>query len=314
MFGFHQTFALRGGNEDWLGKGIRKLTSTEPDTGPVFFQNPERAAEILGIGVNKIKSLKEWLRFTGLTEVKKKTGKAYHYLTPLGSLIARYDEDLEEIGTLWVLHYQLCSNADGATTWYWFWNEFVSTEFTREDMLQGLLAYTRGTRHEDISANTLKDDISALLATYAYQESVDSIPVFGDLRLLQETRKGVFRKQPGKRVPPLILAYVIADERLQRFPNGLDMSLSMLLRDPGGPGKLMQLEQTMMIELLDGLKSKYEGKLLGVTRTAGLDNVFFHAPIAPLAILTAYYWEEVEDKSLNEILTLFDSDSSICHV
>ena len=34
------------------------------------------------------------------------------------------DPYLEDIGTLWLLHYNLAKNMEDATSWYFFFNEF----------------------------------------------------------------------------------------------------------------------------------------------------------------------------------------------
>ena len=64
-------------------------------------------------------------------------------LTELGEIIFENDAYMEEIGSIWLVHYMLAMNADEATSWYIFFNEFNKTEFTVEDFHSALIKYVR---------------------------------------------------------------------------------------------------------------------------------------------------------------------------
>ena len=62
----HESFYIR---EGWLRKG---LTAVEEDG--TIFSNAINAIDTLGVGSNMMKSIKYWLRVTGLTEEERAEG------------------------------------------------------------------------------------------------------------------------------------------------------------------------------------------------------------------------------------------------
>ena len=58
-----------------------------------------------------VKSLRYWLQAVGLT-FEPTNGKKEQKLTPIGEIISDNDPYIEEIGTLWILHYCLVNNKE----------------------------------------------------------------------------------------------------------------------------------------------------------------------------------------------------------
>ena len=79
------------------------------------------------------------------------------HLTDLGACIYEHDRYLEELGTLYLVQYKLATNQENATAWYYFFNHFNMTEFSKEDFILQLQKYIAE-----------KDDIQ----TYHHQEVV----------------------------------------------------------------------------------------------------------------------------------------------
>ena len=129
-FRAHDTFFIRKG---WLSKGMR-CVSNKPD---VFVSRDENPMDVLGIGANMVKALRYWLQAVGITTEPNK-GKRTQTFTELGKLILENDTYIEELGTLYLLQYQLASQKDEATAWYFFFNEFGALEFSREDFVSAL--------------------------------------------------------------------------------------------------------------------------------------------------------------------------------
>ena len=78
----HESFSIR---KDWLAKGIRKFESLKKDE--------LTSMDELGIGKNMVKSLRYWLKVTGITidDPKKKEFK----LSELGEAINIHDKYTE---------------------------------------------------------------------------------------------------------------------------------------------------------------------------------------------------------------------------
>ena len=110
-FRAHDTFFIRKG---WLSKGMRNVVANKD----VFITKDKdrNPMDVLGIGANMVKALRYWLQAVGLTEEPAK-GQRYQSLTELGEIIYEQDPYIEEIGTLWLLQYQLAKNKTDATAW-----------------------------------------------------------------------------------------------------------------------------------------------------------------------------------------------------
>ena len=126
-FRAHETFFIRKG---WLSKGIKNVVADPA----VFMGNSGNPMDVLGIGSNMVKSLRYWLQTVGLT-TEPAYGKKEQSLTDFGKLVKKYDPYIEELGTLWLLHYHLAKNLNDATSWYFFFNEFKLMEFDKDDFV-----------------------------------------------------------------------------------------------------------------------------------------------------------------------------------
>ena len=89
-----------------------------------------------------VKALRYWLQAVGVTKEADK-GKRTQSFTDLGQLIYENDTYIEELGTLHLLQYRLASQATEATAWYFFFNEFSMSEFSREDFVAALQKYIK---------------------------------------------------------------------------------------------------------------------------------------------------------------------------
>ena len=132
-FRAHDTFFIRKG---WLSKGMERVVAKDD----LFIDKDENPTDILGIGSNMVKALRYWLQAVGLTSEPKR-GRRVQNLTPLGREIYEKDPYIEELGTLYLLQYQLAKQKEEATAWYYFFNEFTMSEFTREEFVQ---SYSHG--------------------------------------------------------------------------------------------------------------------------------------------------------------------------
>lgn len=157
-FRAHDTFFIRKG---WLNKGMRNV-KIEPT---VFMGAKGNPMDILGIGANMVKALRYWLQAVKLT-TEPNAGRREQSFTPFGEIVFKNDPYIEEMGTLWLLHYMLASNKDEATAWYFFYNEFKQSEFNKEDFVKQLSNYIM-INGEEVSERSLEDDYNCIINTYA---------------------------------------------------------------------------------------------------------------------------------------------------
>jgi len=279
-FRAHDTFFIRKG---WLSKGMRNVLAN-PD---VFVSRENNPMDVLGIGANMVKAMRYWMVAVGLT-TEPNSGQRIQTPTRLGNLINENDRYFEEMGTLWLLHYQLVKANEGkdteATSWWYFYNEFKAGEFTRDDFLVQLNKYLRNSDEGEKPVRTIEDDFNCIINTYVPRmksnpekvrpESNIDCPL-GELGLIDivgteknGSRLKIYRKSAPKKdaLHPLILLAVVLDKA-----NGAgQIRISAIQNDNGNAGKVFNLDIISLTALL------YKIELLGhikVVRTAGLDVV-----------------------------------------
>jgi len=285
-FRAHETFFIRKG---WLYKGMKNVVHDRT----VFMGDNGNPMDILGIGANMVKSMRYWLQAVGLT-AEPHQGKKYQTLTPFGEVVFENDKYVEEIGTLWFLHYKLAKNDADATAWYYFFNEFNRNEFTRDDFVKQLNTYILMNESE-VSERSLDDDFNCIMSTYVpriksnpgkvHPESNIDCP-FGELSLVDIANKKA--KTYKKSVPkldslhPLVVLAVIIDQA----QGNREIKISAIQNDRNNVGKIFNLDIITLTNLLN--KIEHMG-YIKVIRTAGLDVINIDTDIDFLGCVREYY-------------------------
>ena len=285
-FRAHETFFIRKG---WLSKGIKNVVADPA----VFMGNSGNPMDVLGIGSNMVKSLRYWLQTVGLT-TEPAYGKKEQSLTDFGKLVKKYDPYIEELGTLWLLHYHLAKNLNDATSWYFFFNEFKLMEFDKDDFVRQLTAFLR-MQNEEVSERSLEDDYNCIINTYLSRmksnpekvqpESNIDCPL-GELGLIDISNKKnkIYRKVSPKKetIHPLVVFAVIIDQAC----GAKEIKISSLQNDKLNIGKVFNMDIISLTSIL------YELELLGfikVVRTAGLDIIKINGDFSFISSVEEYY-------------------------
>lgn len=285
-FRAHDTFFIRKG---WLNKGMRNIQK-DPQ---VFMGANGNPMDILGIGANMVKALRYWMQAVGLTE-ETSVGRKVQNFTDFGTVIYENDPYIEEMGTLWLLHYKLATNKTEATAWYYFFNEFKLTEFTRDDFVVQLNNYIRMS-DEVVSERSLEDDYNCIINTYlpriksspekVHPESNIDCPL-GELSLIDIVNKKekIYKKTTPKKdtLHPLILLAVILDQA----DDQREIKITAIQNNTCNVGKVFNIDIITLTNLL------YKVELMGyikVIRTAGLDIVRIEREIDFLECIREYY-------------------------
>jgi len=287
-FRAHDTFFIRKG---WLSKGM-KYVHLKPD---VFVDKNENPMDVLGIGSNMVKALRYWLQTVGLT-TEPNYGKRTQSFTEFGQAVYEHDRYIEEAGTLYLLQYKLASNKEDATAWYYFFNEFTMSEFTKEDFVAGLQNYVlMNADGPAVAIRSLNDDFTCIINTYlprhksgstrtSPENNIDS--PFGDLGLvdvLSKARKTYKKNIPSiDTLPPWVVLAVILD----RANGRKEIGLNELLTAPCNIGKVFNLDAISMLEILRAVERLGEIKII---RTAGLDVVRINSDRTFLECVEMYY-------------------------
>lgn len=285
-FRAHDTFFIRKG---WLNKGLRNVNA---DAG-VFMGSKGNPMDVLGIGANMVKALRYWLQAVRLTS-EPASGRKEQTFTDFGNVVFENDPYIEEMGTLWLLHYQLASNKEEATAWYYFFNEFKASEFTKEDFVKQLSNYVR-INGEEVSERSLEDDYNCIINTYVSRmksnpekvqpESNIDCP-FGELGLIDiaNRKEKLYRKATPKKdlIHPLVVLAVILDQADGKE----EIKISSIQNDPCNVGKIFNLDIITLTALL------YKIELMGyikVIRTAGLDVIRITKDTSFIECIKDYY-------------------------
>ena len=130
------------------------------------------------------------------------------------------DPFLQDINTLWLLHWNLCTNPSNATLYYWFFNHFRVTNFSKSLITGSLNEWLNENVTKKVSEKTLDRDISLLLRTYSVQDLSQTKNIeeeienpFGELKLidkgLESNYKSEYKSREG--LNPFLLAYCLSE-------------------------------------------------------------------------------------------------------
>ena len=154
-FSGHQTFPFR---YTWLKKGVDAVKKDST----VF--SSENATVTLGVGKNMVASIRHWCSAARLIKTDKdRRGK----LIPTDFGTAIFDDEegldpyLDDPATLWLIHWQIATNRDQATAWYWAFNILRENQFApsrfKNELYEWALQQKESMR--PIADNTLQRDI-----------------------------------------------------------------------------------------------------------------------------------------------------------
>jgi len=282
-----------GIREKWL----RLLIKVLPNNPTLFnnltnMANMEEAQYLLGgMGNKQVPAVKDWGVGIGLIE---KDADANYVLSPLGKLIAKYDPQLEEYGTYWAIHYNLCVNSQkpqfsekGTDLWFYskYANSFGAGTFARSELKASLKEYKNAAK--EYSDTTIeKMCLAPLLDTMSNTKLGDEL---GLLTLADEVKNTYERRTPeDSTLHPAILAYMLYDWSL--FNSRLTVNTAEFF-GYGSVARLLALDEQQFNSMLNKIQDRYSRKVLWVSWTAGLNSVAFEQNLSPLGILQAYYLE-----------------------
>ncbi|HEY5588160.1 MAG TPA: DUF4007 family protein [Candidatus Paceibacterota bacterium] len=288
----HESFYIR---EGWLRKGIKNVKKDSR----IFIK--EDATDILGIGTSMVKALRYWLQASGLTEeIKGDDNKREQYLTDeFGQIVFKKDPYFEDIFSLWLIHYKLVTNRENCTSWYLFFNEINSNEFTKEE-LKNEMSYglNRFANNINFSESSLSDDCECIIKTYVDNRKEDKNPEdniscpLTELGLLSrailKSGKEVIQKiTPSMdKLDKLLVYYIILDN----LKGTESISIENILTDKCNAGKVLNLDRNLLNEYLDLLKNT---GYIGINRTAGLNQVYLKK-FSKQGIINEYYAQLME--------------------
>lgn len=264
----------------WLKKGYDFVCDGHD------FNSPDAVVQ-LGVGKNMVSAIRYWLRAFGLLRDNELTCIA-HYI--LGHEPPGKDPYMEDLGTLWLLHYLLVSSKEASLY------NLVFTRLQRERNTfdrGNVIAFVRRCMAEDgklkqYNENTVKKDVGVLLQNYVMPVKPRSMEDYSslllDLNLIKTTdgKQYAFNVLGKRSVPKEVFLYAILHEKGEDATVGYDT-----LQNAGLMFCMSDLE---IIAMAKALQEAY-GDSLRYSDTAGMRQIQFFKHLSAEDILNSYYNE-----------------------
>lgn len=242
--GRHETFTPRYG---WLKKGYDAVT----EDGDVF-KAPD-AIERLGVGKNMVRSIRFWCQAFKLI-VPNKAG--FTKTTLLGDKLlgkSCWDPFLEDIASLWLLHWQLFIPPLDAVNWSLAFNKCNLLSFNIKHLTRVLITATsQYQRLAKISDKTFARDASCIIRMYVEDLSAKASEIYcpfsqlGLIRRAEQKNMFAFDNNHKYDLPPLIFAAACFSYIAHYVPPGQNtISIHRLTYDFNSPGIAFKVPESV---------------------------------------------------------------------
>jgi hypothetical protein len=274
QFAGHETFPCRYG---WLKKSFDAIDMAIDEDARRHAFSPDVAIATFGVGKNMVASMRHWALACGVLEANGVRGKLGEICpTTVGRLIFGGEGDpyLERPASLWVLHWRLVSTPGRATAWYYAFNEFNETIFSRDVLAGRLVARLEDLRESGrlaggrITRATVERDAECLIRTYvprtgARAGAEDSLECpFAELGLIAPLA-GVgavqFRRGPKPSLPDEVFAFALAEFWRDHFATRGSLTVETVTHEPGSPGRAFLLDEDSVVERLERIDRISQG-------------------------------------------------------
>ena len=293
-FSGHETFPFR---YTWLKKGVDAIRENRT----VF--TDDDATITLGVGKNMVRSIHHWCQVIELIDSDGvgPNHRREFVLTDLGDSIFAddgFDPYLEDAATLWLIHWQLATNANRATTWFWAFSIFGQNEFRKDTFISELINWAEKSTRNRISENSIKRDVDCFFRTYvpshltktAIMEDTFDCPLV-ELNLISDSPDGNtyrFHRGPKPSLPIEIFAAALSEFWDTSFSENNTLTFANIAYSEKSPGRTFQLDEDTLAEYLDRLESLTDGALR-YDETAGMKQVYRNRKIDSMELLQQYY-------------------------
>ncbi len=245
-FSGHESFYCKS---FWLKKGYDFVCE-----GKNF--NDENAVIDLGVGKNMVSAIKFWLKaFDIIDDNSKPSEFGNKFFSNSG-----YDPFIENINTLWLLHYYLVTK-EYSSIYSLIFNEFRKERF--EFKKDNLLQYIKS-KAENANENTIITDINVFFKTYFKPDKNNSIEdeynnLFLELNLIYSKVRDketlyFFNLEDKNDLAPEILLFLI----LEKYSDTKIIDFNDLLYSHNSFGSVFCLSKNNLIDKIKYLAQNYQ--------------------------------------------------------
>jgi hypothetical protein len=298
-FGGHEKFVFR---QSWLKKGIDAL-----QRDPAVFTGDE-ALVTLGVGKNMVRSIRHWCLATNVIEETEGAGRTRSLAASrLGQGVFDdhgWDPYLEDVGTLWLLHWQLANNVHRALVWELLFSRFFEAEFTKRQ-LAAFVGKQLERMQVATTSGTIEREVDCLLRTYVSaarsqtgglnEESMDCPLVELDLiRFVADDNVYRFNIGPKATLPVEVFGYALLQFLAPIVRTRRTVHVDECVYHPTSPGQVFRLDENSVVDYLESLEEQTDGAVR-LQETAGLPQLYLHGysatdlDSAGYSFLAAYY-------------------------
>ena len=305
----HDTFPLRYG---WLYKSIKLIKNNGLLSTSDLGKTSTAIAE-LGVGKNMVSAMRYWSEATRMTSSSIRDREVVQEVTSLG--LAVFDElngvdpYLDDIGTVWLLHWLLNSDDSELTAYRYFFGRSSAMYFEKTKFVDDLVAEANTlTGANELKKATVKKDVDCFLATYISKankvsekggakldEDSFSSPL-SELELIKDMGGGYyqsdFRYQDSLPLEIFLFSLCSWAQKQFRLSGVTQFTFEDAQSRPCSPGKVFRLSETAMGAMLDEAVVKYRRQLSWID-SQGLKQIVVSPEWLdkPTSILQLYYPE-----------------------
>jgi len=269
-FSGHETFPCRYA---WLPKGFAAVKKN-----PMTFADEESAMIRLGVGKNMMRAIRFWVQASAIAVPKKGGG---YGPTPFGIAVLGedgFDPFLEDIRTLWLIHWSLSSHIDEPLfAWDFLLNRWQMPELSRS---AGLRAFREEADKQErkLSDVTLEQHFDTFLHSYVPTRSrkgeiqednldcplveLELLQLVGERRVDGSGRREAiyaFRRDEKPEITPEMFAYCLDDFWGRRRPSEKTLTFRDVAFGHGGPGQIFKLPEWDVRHRLEAISANTDG-------------------------------------------------------
>jgi hypothetical protein len=263
-FSGHETFACRYA---WLPKAINGIAEY-PDL--LLSARQDDAMVELGLGKNMVRSVRFWAESAGIIEASADGHKPTElginlflegYDGKKGEFENGLDPYLEDIQTLWLLHWKLATNRNSLIfSWDFLLNQFQEPELHASSVVS---AFSRVLKQISVSSGSLEQLWEVFLHSYVptrgrkgevREDNLDC--PFTELGLLIHTgftesslrsgrveAKYAFRREEKPEIGKSLFAFCLHDFWKNRYPEEQSIPFHLVVTGHGSPGQVFKIPE-----------------------------------------------------------------------
>lgn len=274
-FSGHESFTCKS---LWLKKGYDYILL-------ISDFNAADAVVQLGVGKNMVSSIRYWMKAFGMTQNDRLTDIARYILDTQSGR----DPYIEDLGTLWLLHFMLISGEE-ATLYNWLFTRLQKERkvFDRQNVVNFVRrVMTEDNKQNLFNENTVKKDVAVLIQNYVLPQKPKALDDYAalliDLDLIRTGEDGKtyqFNIEGKRQVPWQMFLFAVIRMK------GTDQTVSYdTLQEVGLIFCMNDLE---VIDMCKQIESQHPKKLR-YSDVAGIKQLQFIEDITCEEALDEYY-------------------------